>query len=59
MKAMKFKSEKEAIQWVRYHIPFAVLPKRPAKTTLVFPFSSQNAMDRVIEILGQELFKNQ
>lgn len=54
---MKFKTEQDAINWVRSNIGLAIKPKRKAKTEYVFAFSSLNAYDDVCEALGQELFK--
>jgi len=54
-----FKTEKEAIEWVGMHISLAIKPKKVAKTTFVFPFSSLHAHDQVVEHLGKDLFQFQ
>lgn len=55
---MKFKTEQEAIDWVRLHIPIAIKPTKKAKTTFVFPFRGINAYEIVVNHLGKELFKH-
>ena len=54
-----FESEEQAINWVYLNIALAIKPKKKAKTMLIFPFTSNNALMQVIEHLGQELFKHQ
>ncbi len=56
---MIFKNEDEAIKWVRLNIPFAVNPKRKAKTTFIYPYVSYHAHMQVVEFLGKELYKHQ
>lgn len=56
---MHFKSEEEAIEFVRKHTPFAVLPTRKSKYQLVYPFRSFDAEQQVIDCLAKALIKRQ
>ena len=56
---MMFKTEEDAIEWVRFNIPFAVLPKGKAKTKFIYPFKSYHAQMQIVEYLGKALFKQQ
>lgn len=53
---MKFKTEQEAIDWVRKNIFIAITPKRASKHKLISPFISNSAHDTVVEGLGRRLF---
>lgn len=50
-----FKSEGEALQWLIMNTPLAI--KQKAKTTLVSPFTSNNAFLEVSKHLAKELYK--
>jgi hypothetical protein len=54
-----FKSQEEAIQWVKEVTPFAIKPKREAKTTFINPFTSVNAFEIITDVIGEEIFKLQ
>ena len=54
-----FASEEDAIKWVGLNIPWAVKPKKKAKTIFINPFSSRHAHDVVVQSLGKQLFKLQ
>ena len=49
--------EAEIKRFIEWHIPFAVKPKRNAKTMFVNPFTSIHARDQVIEVLTKAFFK--
>lgn len=54
-----FKNEKQAIQWVKEITPFAIMPKRKAKTVYVTPFTSVNAFEIITDVIGKEIYKRQ
>ena len=54
-----FKTEEEAIIWVKFNIPIVISPKKQGKTDMVDPFSSGHAFSVVCEELGKSLFKLQ
>lgn len=57
---MKFKTEKDARDWVAVNIFIAVKPKNNnAIKPIVYTFSSNHAMDKVIDHLGKKLFELQ
>ena len=38
-----FETEEKAIEWVKDITPFAIKPKKKAKTVFINPFTSNNA----------------
>ena len=52
-----FKSEQEAIDWVRDNTPIIIKAAKKGKYPYVHPFSSNYAFNDVTEYLGKELFK--
>jgi hypothetical protein len=52
-----FNSEKELLQFIYLHVPFAVKPtSKTAKTKLVPTFTSRNAFKQVCKELAKKLF---
>lgn len=51
---MTFKTEQEAIGWVKYNLPWTVIN---SKGKPVFPFISLKVFDEIANHLGKELFK--
>ena len=54
-----FKSEKEAIEWVKDITPFVITPKRKSKSKYVSPFTSVNAFEVVTDIIGKSIYEFQ
>jgi len=54
-----FKTEEEAVKWIANNVPFAVKPKKIAKTKFIYPFATYHAHDQVVNSLGKSLFKYQ
>ena len=51
--AQLFATEHDAIKWVASNIALAIKPKKKAKTTFVYPFTSVHAHIQVVEHLGK------
>lgn len=54
-----FETEEEAIRWVKRITPFAIKPKKKAKTVLINPFTSINAFDVVTDCIGKSIYQLQ
>lgn len=56
-----FKSEQEAIEFVKLYLPIGIKSKskKPTKTYYLNPFTSHNAFEITAESLGKSLFKLQ
>ena len=54
-----FKTEQEAIKWVKDITPFAINPKRKAKTAYITPFTSANAFEVVTDCIGKYIYQLQ
>ena len=52
-------TKEETIEWTKSHIPFAIKPKRKAKTQFISPFTSYYAMQEVATILGEQFYELQ
>lgn len=57
MKNLPFKTKDDIREFIYLNIPFAVKPTKPAKTTYVSTFTSQNAMDQVIDGLTEKIWE--
>lgn len=53
---MTFKTEQEAIDWVKYNLPWTVTNSNGKP---VFPFISLKVFDEIANHLGKELFKRE
>ena len=54
-----FETEEEAIRWVKVIIPFAIKPKKKAKTFFINPFTSNNAFEIVTNCIGKSIYQLQ
>ena len=52
-----FETEEEAIRWVKDITPFAIKPKKKAKTFFINPFTSNNAFDVVTGCIGKSIYQ--
>jgi len=55
---LHFRSKQELRNFIAMHLPIAVRPTKPAKTTFVSAFTSVNAQDVVVDALVEALFVN-
>ena len=54
-----FETEEEAIRWVKDITPFAIKPKKKAKTVFINPFTSNNAYEIVTNVIGKSIYQLQ
>ena len=54
-----FETEEEAIRWVKDIIPFAIKPKKKAKTVFINSFTSKNAYEIVTDCIGKSIYQLQ
>ena len=54
-----FETEEEAIRWVKEITPFAIKPKKKAKTFFINPFTSNNAFEIVTSCIGKSIYQLQ
>ena len=54
-----FETEEEAIRWVKDITPFAIKPKKKAKTFFINPFTSNNAFVVVTGCIGKSIYQLQ
>lgn len=54
---LPFKSKEAAAKWIAYNMPIGIRSTRPTKTTFISAFSSNRALDLVINHLAEKLYE--